>query len=69
MKDAAGNEIDKAMEYSIQMRAFLMADKLGRAVWRMARVMIGKKTKEEMTAAMNDATELILEVKKELVGR
>lgn len=69
MRDAAGNEIDKAMEYSIQMRAIIMSDKLDKAVWAMAHVMIGKKTKEEMIAAMNEATELILEVKKELIGR
>lgn len=54
---------------SIQMRAIIMADKLDKAVQGMGRVMIGKKTKDEMIAAMNDATELILEVKKELIGR
>ena len=46
-----------------------MADKLDKAVQGMGRVMIGNKTKDEMIAAMNDATELILEVKKELIGR
>lgn len=69
MLDPSGNEIDKVTENSIQMRAFVMANKLDKAVWDMAHVMVGKRTKSEMVAAMNDATKLILEVKQELVGR
>lgn len=69
MRDPSGNEIDKAVENSIQMRAFVMANKLDKAVWDMAHVMVGKRTKAEMIVAMNEATKLILEVKKELIGR
>ena len=69
MRDPSGNEIDKAVENSIQMRAFVMANKLDKAVWDMAHVMVGKRTKAEIIVAMNEATKLILEVKKELIGR
>ena len=33
MLDPSGNEIDKVTENSIQMRAFVMANKLDKAVW------------------------------------
>ncbi len=68
MKDPSGNEIDKITECSIQMRTFVMADKLDKAMWGMARACVGKRTKEDMRTAINEATKLILEVKKELIG-
>ena len=69
MRDPVGNEIDKITENSIQMRAFVMADELDKAVWIMAHAVVGKRTKEQMKEAINKATNLILEVRKELVGR
>lgn len=68
MKDPSGNEIDKVTESSIQMRAFIMADKLDKAMWGMSKACVGRRTKEDIKAAINEATELILEVKKELIG-
>lgn len=69
MKDPAGNEIDKVTEYSIQMRAFVMANKLDKALFGMAHACIGKRTKDQIIGAINDASKLIIEVKQELVGR
>lgn len=69
MKDPSGNELDKAVECSIQMRAFIMADKLDKAVWGLAHASVGRRTKEDMRNAINEATKLILDVKKELIGR
>lgn len=69
MTDPSGNEMDKVTENSIQMRAFVMANKLDKAAYGMAHAVIGKKTKAEIIAAMNEATEFILEVKCELVGK
>lgn len=69
MLDPSGNEIDKVTENSIQMRAFVMANKLDKAAFGMAHAVVGKRTKAEMIDAINEATKLILEVKRELVGR
>ncbi len=69
MIDPSGNEIDKATENSLQMRAYVMGNKIDTAIWELAHASAGKRSKEKRVEAMDKATSLIIEVKKELVGR
>lgn len=69
MIDPSGNEIDTSTENSLQMRAYVMGNKVDTAIWELAHAGVGKKTKDQMLEAMNKATEIILGVRKELVGR
>ena len=69
MLDPSGNEIDKVTEYSIQMRAFVMGSKLDKALWRMTKACVGKRTKEQIIEAINDASTLLMEVRQELIRK
>lgn len=69
MLDKLGNEVDKVTEHSIQMRAYVMGNKLDRAIWGLAKACIGKRTKEQIKDAINEASKLIIEVRQELIGK
>lgn len=70
MKDPSGNELPKSYENSIQGRTLILAHKLDKAAWILTHACINTKnrTKEEMVKAMNEASELIIEVRKEIAG-
>lgn len=54
---------------SLAMQCNIMGDKLTKANYILAHARIGKRTKSEMIKAMEEADELIWEVRNYLIGR
>lgn len=71
MKDISGNEMPKVMEYSLQNQCYVQGDKLEKAVFILAHACLKQKntTKEQMRDEINKATDLIIDVRKWLIGR
>lgn len=65
----AGNKYDKDYANCFDARVLAMGDKLETAMWILARSCVGDKTKRQMKDAIEEASELLMEVRKELVGR
>ena len=59
---------DSGIAVSMELKCRVMADKLIRAMWKLARVSSVNHTKAEMLEAMSEAGKLMHEVKKELIG-
>lgn len=57
------------MTNSLSMQCYIMGDKLAKANYILSHARVGKRTKADMIKAMEEADELILEVRSFLIGR
>lgn len=71
MQDPSGNEIPKQVEYSMQMRCYVLGSKVDKALWILAHACVNQRntTKAEMVEKMNEASRLLIEVRQGLIGK
>ncbi len=71
MKDPSGNEISKEVESSMQMQCFVLGSKVDKALWILAHACVNQKntTKAEMIEKMNEASRLLIEIRRALLGK
>lgn len=69
MQEQKERFLPEGYEHSIEGQIILMSDEIEKAIWRLAHVQIGKRTKEEMKAEIREVERMLLNVKKRIKGK
>ncbi len=69
MQDPVGNVLSTSYEYSIEGRAVVSADKVGKAIWKLSHAQATQRRKKEMQQDIEEAIKLLMEAKELINGR
>ena len=69
MKDPVGNVLPTPYEYSIEGRALISADKVGKAIWKLTHARAERRKKLEMQQDIDEAIRLLMDAKELINGK
>lgn len=69
MRDASGNILSKAYEYSIEGKAITAASMISKAIWKLTHAQAKRRTKREMQKDIEEATKMLMDAMELINGR